>query len=487
MLDAQRATDLDKLTRDQNRDGGWGYWHDTSSDPFVTAQVLTALVAQHVQSEAVKRASAFVGAQIAARLGALDATARRPVLDRKPEQLAYTIALASSELAALAAAGIDERANAQRLHTTASKLAVYPIDAKSSLARARGQARSRRRRCAPTLLGELLSAATRRAPRHHGTIRRDLVHRGRARAPQVSNAKTTALALDALIIREAPEHAVSPEARARGVLDSARASGRWRTTQENRAVLQAMRRYFDTYEKDTPSYTGKVWVGNAAYAEHDRCRQVARTSHRVASRTLDWSALAPGSTHDIALQKTGTGRMYYRVGITYAPRRAELPALDAGFIVRRAYRAVEDPGDVVRTADGHWKIKLGAKLEVVLEEVNTSPRVASALVDPLPAGFEPVNTQFLAHAERTADDSTVRAPTTGIISTCATIAARRSRRSCSSRHYRLRVLRSRATTPGTFLAAPAEGRGDVQPGDLRSLRGHDRRDGGVMTRSTSRS
>ena len=56
------------------------------------------------------------------------------------------------------------------------------------------------------------------------------------------------------------------------------------------------------------------------------------------------------------------GRLYYRVGIVYAPKQVDLPALDAGFIVRRSYAAADDPADVIKNADGSYRIKLGAKV-----------------------------------------------------------------------------------------------------------------------------
>ena len=289
------------------------------------------------------------------------------------------------------------------------------------------------------LLGELLSAV--RMTAGSATIAASYVEAERLLL--VSNAKTTALALDA-IMREAPAHPIIPKL-ARGLLD-ARKHGRWMSTQENLAVLQTMRRYFDTYEKATPNYTGKLWVGNAAYAEQTFA---GRSNARGVSH-LDWSALAPGSTHTITLQKAGPGRMYYRVGITYAPKQTELEAVDAGFVVRREYHAVDDPHDVVQTKDGHWKIKLGAKIEVVLEAVNTAPRDTVALVDPMPAGFEPVNTR-LANAERAADGSTWAWDHVDLRDNRAeafdmTLPAGTHRFSYTVR----------ATTPGTFLAAPAK-------------------------------
>src|SRR5687768_14428180 len=219
------------------------------------------------------------------------------------------------------------------------------------------------------------------------------------------------------------------------------------STQENVVVLMTMRRYFDTYEKDTPNYTGKLWFGNAAYAEQSF---VGRSNARGVSQ-LDWSTLTPGTSHDVTLAKTGPGRMYYRIGITYAPKQTNLPPLDAGFIVRRSYKGADNPSDVVKLADGRYKIKLGARVLVELETVNTSWRHAVALVDPLPAGLESVNTA-LATSERAAAGSTT--------DDWHHIEMRDNRSEAFAMSLREGTHRfsytARATTPGTFIAAPAK-------------------------------
>ena len=208
-----------------------------------------------------------------------------------------------------------------------------------------------------------------------------------------------------------------------------------------------MRRYFDTFEKETPSFTGKLWFGKAAYAEE---AFLGRSTKRGAAR-VDWTTLAAGSTHDLALVKTGTGRMYYRVGITYAPKRTDLPALDSGFVVRRSYTAVDDPGDVQKLPDGRWKIKLGARVLVTIEALNTTLRHAVAIVDPLPAGFEPVNTN-LANAERAAKGTNTSAwDYQNMRDNRAEVFSMQLREGTHVFAYT-----ARAATPGTFLAAPAK-------------------------------
>jgi alpha-2-macroglobulin len=257
-----------------------------------------------------------------------------------------------------------------------------------------------------------------------------------------SDSRSTALALDALIREDAKQPLILKLAR--GLL-AARAHGRWRSTQENLVVIQAMRRYFDTYEKDVPNFTGKLWVGDVAYAEQ---AFAGRTNVRATAR-LDWKQLVPGSVHDVAVEKTGPGRMYYRIGITYAPKRVDLPALDAGFIVRRSYEAIDHPDDVATTATG-VRIKLGARIQVIDEVVVTTRRDGVALVDPLPAGLEAVNTS-LATSERAVSSSTrswdhveMRDERSAAFASTLDAGA-----------YRF-AFTARATTPGTFTAAPAK-------------------------------
>jgi uncharacterized protein YfaS (alpha-2-macroglobulin family) len=290
------------------------------------------------------------------------------------------------------------------------------------------------------LLGDILSAT-------HETAAAATVTTGFTdgeRLLLVSNHKTSALAMDALL-REVPEHPLVTKL-ARGVL-AGRRHGRWGSTQENLVVLQALRRYFDTFEKETPNFTGKLWVGQAAYAEQ---AFVGRSNLR-GQVSLDWNSLVPGTTHNLALAKDGAGRMYYRVGITYAPKDTHLPALDAGFVVRRTYSAVDAPADVSKLADGRWKIRLGAKVLVTVESSNTSLRSNVAMVDPLPAGFETVN-EALATAERAVHgEGDERWDYTNLRDNRSEAFATSLREGSHRFSYTVR-----ATTPGTFIAAPAK-------------------------------
>jgi uncharacterized protein YfaS (alpha-2-macroglobulin family) len=143
--------------------------------------------------------------------------------------------------------------------------------------------------------------------------------------------------------------------------------------------------------------------------------------------------------------------MYYRVGITYAPKNVNLPALDAGFLVRRSYEPIDDPKDVATDPDGTVRVRLGARVRVTLEAINSTDRHAVALVDPLPAGFESVNDQ-LATAERVA---AVQGDARWDFRAHRDVRTEVFRMDLEAGRHRY-TYTARATTPGSFIAAPAK-------------------------------
>src|SRR5262249_30553785 len=101
---AQTAKDVDQLATMQHRDGGWGYFEDTPSDPFVTQQVLTALVAHKAQRPPIiKKAIAFVTKQVDTGLAAVS---------KGDRVQAYDVSLTAASLTSLAAAHVDVTARA---------------------------------------------------------------------------------------------------------------------------------------------------------------------------------------------------------------------------------------------------------------------------------------------------------------------------------------------------------------------------------------
>jgi hypothetical protein len=170
-----------------------------------------------------------------------------------------------------------------------------------------------------------------------------------------------------------------------------RKAGRWESTQENAFVLLALGRYFDTYEKVTPDFVARLWLGERYTGEQPfRGRSAERRRLDVPMAGL--LATAPGAADvPLVLSKEGAGRLYYRIGLRYAPANLELAPREAGFTVTRRYEGLDDAADVRRGADGRWHVKAGARVRVVLTLVAPARRYHVALVDPLPAGLEAEN------------------------------------------------------------------------------------------------
>ena len=200
-----------------------------------------------------------------------------------------------------------------------------------------------------------------------------------------SDRRTDGVLLEALIAAR-PDHDLIPKI-VRGLM-AHRTKGRWGNTQENAFVLLALDRYFNTYEKTTPDFVARVWLDGSFAGEH--AFKGRTTEQAELGIPMAWLADKPGE-RSLVLGKEGPGRMYYRIGMRYAPASLKLDPSDHGFTVERAYEGVDDAKDVTRGEDGVWHVKAGAKVRVRLTMVAPTRRYHVALVDPLPAGLEPMN------------------------------------------------------------------------------------------------
>ena len=210
-----------------------------------------------------------------------------------------------------------------------------------------------------------------------------------------SDRRADAVVLEALITDQ-PSNDLIPKI-VRGLLAD-RTQGRWSSTQENVFVLVALDRYFKTYEKVTPDFVARVWLGNAYAGEQSfKGRSVDRQRVNVPMRYL------AGSAQDLVISKAGEGRLYYRLAMNYAPRSLDVSSADYGFAVERTYEPVDNPDDIRRDVDGGWRIKAGARVRVRVTMAAPSRRYHVALVDFLPAGFESLNPE-LATTEKIPED-----------------------------------------------------------------------------------
>jgi alpha-2-macroglobulin len=200
-----------------------------------------------------------------------------------------------------------------------------------------------------------------------------------------SDRRADAIILEALIGAD-PKNDLIPKI-VRGLL-AHRKQGRWSNTQENAFVLLALDRYFAVYEKATPDFVARAWLGEAYAGGHEF---QGRTTERHQIEVPMSYLMGQGGAQNLVLSKEGAGRMYYRIGMRYAPENLQLKPAEYGFTVTRVYEAIEHANDVRREEDGTWRIKAGAQVRVRVTMVAQARRYHVALVDALPAGLEAQN------------------------------------------------------------------------------------------------
>jgi len=201
-----------------------------------------------------------------------------------------------------------------------------------------------------------------------------------------SDRKTDAVLLDTMIADD-PNSDLIPKL-VNGLL-AHRKRGHWSSTQENVFVLLALDRYFNTYEAQEPEFVARIWLGDTFAGEHEYVGY--STERHLTEIPMGYLVDTYQETQDLIINKVGPGRLYYRLGLKYAPTDLKLDPLEMGFVVQRVYEAVDDPDDVTRLEDGTWVIKAGARVRVRLTMVADNRRYHVALVDPLPAGLEIIN------------------------------------------------------------------------------------------------
>lgn len=199
-----------------------------------------------------------------------------------------------------------------------------------------------------------------------------------------SNVRTTALTMQALVETQ-PENAILPKV-VRWLLEK-RERGCWRTTQENLYVVDALATYFKTYEKDEPDFRVEIdLAGRTALKDMFEGR-----SFKTITARQSWTGLDEGKEYNVEMKKGGNGRLYYGVRMNYYPK-ATSNAREEGFSI---VKTVEQVTGVQGKAD---TFAAGSMIRVTISVVTNQERHFVVVDDPLPAGFEAVNSSFLTTA-----------------------------------------------------------------------------------------
>ena len=383
-LEAVVAADLERLKVRQNHDGGWSFWRrGDDSWPYLTVHVTHALI--RAQEKGYE-----VDAQVLQNAQTYLARIERHIPHWYSEESKRFI----RSYAVYVRHRMDDTdvAEARKLIKEAGGIEEMPLE---SLGWLLPTLQSKNDSQVDAILRHLSNRVTETAAgAHFVTSYSDGAH-----VLLHSDRRADGILLEALIGVDT-DNDVIPKLVA-GLLDH-RKRGKWSNTQENCFILLALDRYFHVYEGTTPDFVARAWLGDTFAGQHEfRGRTTERAHIDV---PMAYLTETPGD-QNLLLQKDGDGRMYYRIGMNYAPRDLDLEAADYGFAVERAYEPIDDDADVSQDEDGTWRIKAGARVRVRLTMVAPMRRYHVALVDPLPAGLEPVNPDLAVTGTLPADPS----------------------------------------------------------------------------------
>ena len=207
-----------------------------------------------------------------------------------------------------------------------------------------------------------------------------------------SNTRSTAIVLNTLVKAGATEAPIQPMVR---WLMGARKNGRWGNTQENAYAMQALVSYYRKYEPDAPDFRAVVRLGEQELAAGEfkgRSTNAARTQVPL---TQIVAASGGDGSRPLTFTKEGTGTLFYNARLRYAVDRTFPEPLDSGFRIERRYEPFVEKGQKP-PATGY---QAGDLVRVTLTFVLTKERRFVAVTDPLPAGFEAVESWFNTTAQ----------------------------------------------------------------------------------------
>lgn len=190
-----------------------------------------------------------------------------------------------------------------------------------------------------------------------------------------SQSRSDAMALFTLLQLK-PAHALVPKL-ARGLME-ARTGGRWRNTQENVYALLALLEYARRFEAERPDFTVRAWLGKRPLVE----TRLTWAAPNKAAFLPTAQLIKEPQPSSVVLQRTGQGRLYYRLGTQWQQPMAEVSARDQGLTLERTVR--------LRSGAIADAVPVGQSVAFDLVLTNRSPLSYVAIDVPVPAGLEPV-------------------------------------------------------------------------------------------------
>ncbi|MCL5036500.1 MAG: Ig-like domain-containing protein [Chloroflexi bacterium] len=355
---------LNELYQFQKSDGGFGYWTDDPSDEYITAYALQVFkraddMGYRVDKSSIKRALKYLRNRIGDKDNSYDEY--------------YRFGVKTSLMYALAYWGAGDESKLSYLFEHRNEM---PLFGRAFLMKACHY--MKKKNMEDTLAVELLNNI-KVSPRSAHFEEQD--------NPYLcwlfsSNVRTSAIILESLLSCDY-EFPQAPLV-ASWLIDK-QENGRWINTQENCYAVFALNEYYMKYEKEVPNFNLKVFLSG------DRILEGAIKGYDSTplSAEVPMIKIKKGTSLPVVFDKKGKGMLKYSMCLKYSTVGKVIPS-DEGFTVLRVIRDLDTGVAVMPGKD----MELGKTYVVTLYVLTPQERSFVVLDDPLPAGFEVVNTTF---------------------------------------------------------------------------------------------
>ncbi len=373
---------MDRLYKYQHNDGGWGWWKDDQSDPFMTAYVVNGLTLAKQNGYEPDDARITSGREKLKQM--LDSGTTEAGTQIDLETRAFMVY-------ALEESGDVDSQYVEKIFGERSNLQPY---GRALLALTLKQRKDDKR--ARDLAAEIERTATAENAFVHWSSRRKAM----LDFAETNDTEATALSLKALA-RIKPDSQLLPQI-ARWLVSNRRNSFYWESTKDTAFAIFGLIDYLKVSRELSPDYDLEVYLnGENVLTEH--------MSSTGASQTVSIIRRANevAGTNDVRVVKRGKGMLYFSSSLDYYTGEEDVAARGSGDLnLTREYlrvKVVEDGYKLKwQTEPLSGDIHSGDIIAVRLK-LNGGTARRILIEDPIPAGAEQVESVGNLNLDRTSD------------------------------------------------------------------------------------
>jgi len=347
---------IQTLNSQQHSDGGWGWFTEYDSDPYITAYALSGLLEAKkdgftVSSQTIQNARNYLMSQLAYSGNTIDINVQAYIL--------YVLSDNDKGLSSYAT-NLFER----RFELSLEARAYLAISMKNISGMSAN---------ASKLYDELLSLAKLTSTTAHWEENDKDYHL------LGSNTTATATMLEALVDFDKGNPLIPEVIR---YLMNIRTDGHWASTRDTAGVIKAISNQLLSSNDQSVNEHYKITLGGKTLQEGAFAKQDLL---KVMQYIIPVQKLTIGSKNLLAITKSGDGNLYYNMNLKYFLPFSTINSLDQGVVIAREF--VDSKGNELPTNS----IDEGSEVWVRLIIVAPAERHFVTIEDVLPAGLESVN------------------------------------------------------------------------------------------------